>query len=128
MAEKVTVEFPDELLAQVRTVAARTHQSLEDLLLDWVRRAGAEPVLDLLPDAGLLAACDAQLPARQEEDLADLLDRNREGTLQMAERARLDELMCLYRMGLVRKAQALKLAVSRGHRQPDRAALAAPVG
>jgi hypothetical protein len=116
MAEKITVEFPDDLMEQVRTTAAHTQRSPEEVLLDWARRAVAEPTLALLPDAELLAACDTQLVPSQQEELSELLERNREGTLIAAEHARLDELMRLYRTGLVRKAQALKLAVSRGLR------------
>jgi hypothetical protein len=48
--------------------------------------------------------------------LSDLLDRNQEGDLDEAGRRRLDELMRTYRLGLVRKAQAIKVAVNRGLR------------
>jgi hypothetical protein len=48
------------------------------------------------------------------EELSRLLAGNREGSLAEAEPARLDELIRLYRRGLVRKAQALRIAVARG--------------
>jgi hypothetical protein len=116
MAEKVTIELPEDLAQQVRTVAARTQRSFDEVLVDWIRRAGAEPVLELLPAEELLAVCDSEPdPARQEE-LSELLERNQEGALLDPERQRLDELMRGYRAGLVRKAQALKVAVSRGLR------------
>ena len=54
----------------------------------------------------------------REQELGDLLARNREGQLSDSERARLDELMQIYRRGLVRKAQALKVAVERDLRPP----------
>jgi hypothetical protein len=116
MAEKVLVEIPDDLAQQVRTVAARTQRSFDEVLLDWIRRAGAEPVLELLPDEELLAVCDSQTADDQQEELSELLDRNQEGDLSPAERDRLAELMRGYRAGLVCKAQALKVAVSRGLR------------
>jgi hypothetical protein len=72
--------------------------------------------LDLLDDADLLAACDAGMAPADEEQLGDLLDRNREGELTPEERGRLDELMRAYRAGLVRKAQAIQIAVQRGLR------------
>jgi hypothetical protein len=59
-----------------------------------------------------------QMDVGQQEELGDLLARHREGLLSGAERARLDELMQTYRRGLVRKAQALKVAVERGLRPP----------
>ena len=41
---------------------------------------------------------------------------DRDGLLQEPERRRLDDLMRVYRRGLVRKAQALRTAVARGLR------------
>jgi hypothetical protein len=52
----------------------------------------------------------------QNEELSHLLARNREGQLDEVERQRLDELMQVYRAGLLRKAQALKVAVEKGLR------------
>ena len=45
-----------------------------------------------------------------------LLARNREGHLDDTDHAMLDALMQMYRRGLVRKAQAWKVAVARGLR------------
>lgn len=116
MAQKVTVELPDELIQQVRTVASRTQRSFDEVLAEWVRLAGSEPVLELLSDAELLAVCDSQWEDHLQEELSDLLERNQEGALDGSERRRLDDLMRTYRAGLVRKAQAIKAAVSRGLR------------
>jgi hypothetical protein len=57
-----------------------------------------------------------QMEPEQQEALSDLLDRNREGQLDNEETNQLDELMQVYRSGLVRKARALKVAVERGLR------------
>ncbi len=114
MAEKVTVELPDELVRQVRTAASRTHRSFDEVLAEWLRLGGGEPALEWLNDEELLAVCDAQPNAPFEETLSDLLERNQEGSLDAGERLQLDEMMRTYRAGLVRKAQALKLAVRRG--------------
>jgi hypothetical protein len=116
MSEKVTIELPEEVAQRVRTVAAYTQRSVAEVLVDWIRRGGSEPVLELLPDEELLAVCDHQPDSAQQEELSDLLERNQEGALLAPERERLDELMQNYRAGLVRKAQAIKLAVSRGLR------------
>jgi len=50
----------------------------------------------------------------EQEVLSDLLARNAEGQLMVAEVRQLDELMQVYRRGMVRKARALKVAVDRG--------------
>jgi predicted transcriptional regulator len=116
MSEKVTVELPDELAQRARAIAARTERPVEEVLVDWIRRGGAQPVLELLSDEELLAVCDGEMDAAQQEELGELLEHAQEGSLGEAERVRLEELMRGYRSGLVRKAQALKIAVTRGLR------------
>ena len=51
---------------------------------------------------------------QQQEFLSELLAHQREGQLNEIENSQLDELMQVYRRGLVRKAKALKVAVERG--------------
>jgi len=114
MSEKVTVELPEELAQRARAVAAQTRRRFEEVVVEWITRAGAEPPVESLGDDELLALCDLQLDAEQQEELSDLLARNREGELAETQRDRLDQLMRIYRRGLVRKAQALKTAVARG--------------
>jgi hypothetical protein len=118
MAETVTLELPEEVARRAREVAVRTHRRPESVLLEWIGRIVAEPPVESLPDDQVLALCDMQMDVEQQETLGDLLARNREGLLSGVERARLDELMQTYRRGLVRKAQALKVAVERGLRPP----------
>jgi hypothetical protein len=114
--EKVLVELPAELIHQVQIVASRTQRSFDEVLAEWIRLAGSEPALECASDEELLAVCDSQLDAPDQEDLSELLERNQEGVLNEVERLRLDELMRIYRAALVRKARALKVAVSRGLR------------
>jgi len=116
MSEKVTLELPDNLAQRIRAVAAQARRPFEDVLIESIDRALEEVPVDWLPDDQLLVLCDAQLPDGQQEELSDLLARNREETLPAAERERLHELMQVYRRGLVRKANALRTAVARGLR------------
>src|SRR4051794_29219207 len=108
MGEKVTLELPDEVARRARAVADQTQRRFEDVLVEWIDRAGAEPPVESLPDDQLLALCDDFLDADRQDELSDLLARNREGDLPGPQRDRLEELMRAYRRGLVRKAQALK--------------------
>jgi hypothetical protein len=71
-----------------------------------------------LPDDQVLTLCESQLDAEQQARLDDLLARNREDQLATPEIQRLDELMQVYRRGLVRKAKAWKVAVERGLKAP----------
>ena len=81
-------------------------------------KAGAVTPVEDLPDEELLALADLQLPADEDRRLGQLLDRQQAGELTGAERAELDALMQNYRVGLLRKSQALREAVRRGLREP----------
>lgn len=118
MSESVTLDIPDELARQARAVAAQTHRRVEDVLLDWIGRAASDVPVDVLADDQVLALCDLQMDESQQAELGQLLAAQREGTLDADSRARLEELMGFYRRGMVRKAQALKVAVERGLRSP----------
>src|SRR5712692_1813888 len=118
MNEIVTLELPEKLALRAKEVATRTHRRLEDVLVEWIDRAADEPPVESLTDEQVLALCELQMDTEQQEQLSDLLAANRENLLNHVERERLNELMRIYRRGLVRKAQALKVAVERGLRPP----------
>ncbi len=118
MSEIVTLELPEKVTLRAKEMAARTRRRVEDVLVEWLDRAATEPPVESLPDDQVLALCDLQMDGEPQEELSDLLARNREGQLNATERGRLEELMLVYRRGLVRKAQALKVAVERGLRPP----------
>ncbi|MBI4670209.1 MAG: hypothetical protein HY741_00895 [Chloroflexi bacterium] len=118
MGEVVTLNLPEVVAARARTVAAQRHRRIEDVLLEWLEREAVEPPVETLSDADVLALCDSQLTALQQSELDDLLFDQREGQLTEPSRKRLEELMEIYRRGLLRKAQALRVAVRRGLRPP----------
>jgi hypothetical protein len=68
--------------------------------------------VETLSDDDLLELCQSRLSPADQDALSDLLSR--QDDLSVTDQARLDELMRLYRDGLVRKARALKEAVDRG--------------
>ena len=70
--------------------------------------------IESLPDEQVLAMCDMQMETQQQEVFSELQARHREGQLNDAEVHQLDELMEVYRRGLISKARALKVAVERG--------------
>jgi predicted transcriptional regulator len=118
MSEKVTIELPDELSRRARRLAAAGHRRLEDAVVDWINRAVSDPDVEALADDELLRICDATFEASEQAELSGLLADAREGSLDTARHARLDELMSDYRRGLVLKARAWKEAVTRGLRPP----------
>jgi len=68
----------------------------------------------LLPDEEVLILCDLQMTAKQHEEISDLLADQREGMIDEAGRKRLDELLQIYDQYLLRKSEALVVAVQRG--------------
>jgi len=117
MSQTVTVELPDELASRARKVAAAGNRRLEDAVIDWISQAIGEPEIEALPDNELLARCDSALEADLQDELSGLLSDAREDVLDLAGRARLDELMSIYRRGMVDKARAWRVAVARGLRK-----------
>jgi len=118
MSDVVTLDLPADVARRARDVAARSHRPMEDVLLEWLDRAAMEVPVDLLPDEQVLALRDQQMDDNQQRELGDLLARQREGQLDHTGHRRLDDLMTVYRRGMVRKAQALKVAVDRGLQPP----------
>lgn len=118
MTETVTLELPEALAQQAKQIAALTHRRLEEILVEWIDYAISELSIESLPDNQILALCDLQMEAEQQELFSSLLAQNQEGELNQAGVNQLDTLMQVYRRGLVHKARALKVAVERGLRPP----------
>lgn len=117
MGRKVTIELPDDVSRYANTIADRTHKSLEAVLLEWLHLALTDGV-EALPDEQILALCTANLDDDAQDELANLLAKQRETELSADENATLETLMQRYRRGLVQKARAHKIAVERGLLKP----------
>jgi hypothetical protein len=118
MSQVVRLQIPDEIADRAREVAARTRQSWEDVLLDWLNHAAREVPVNALTDSEVLALADLQMSADEASELSELLGSNREGALDPGGTLRLEQLMAVYRNGMVRKAQAMQEAVARGLKPP----------
>jgi hypothetical protein len=116
MAETITLQLPDSIMNAARTLAERTNRPVDAVLVAWLEQWVNDAPVDTLPDDQLLALTESEMTAPAQDELSALLAANREGALSSEEGARLDALMAQYRQGLVRKAQALKVAVERGLR------------
>ena len=113
MSRVVAIEISDAAASQAQATASRSARRVEDVLSEWIDRAATDPPVDTLPNEQVLALCQAQMDERQQEELRNLLARKAEGLLDATDRVRLDELLGIYRHGLVRKARALHVAVAR---------------
>lgn len=118
MAEQMTIEVSELVARRAALAAERSRRPVADILSDWLEWAASEVPVELLPDEDVLALAEAQLPEEEQERLGLLLARSREDTLDAPGRRELDGLMRTYERGLLRKAQALRVAVERGIREP----------
>jgi len=116
MTETVTLELPEALAQQAKQIATLTHRRLEEILVEWIDYAIAELPIESLSDNQILALCDLQMEAPQQEIFSSLLAQNQEGELNKESVSQLEGLMQVYRRGLIHKARALKVAVERGLR------------
>ena len=110
----ITLELPEPLAHSARIVAARTSRRVEEVLMEWLDQAAAGLPVEMLPDEQVLALRDLQMSDEQQDELSAMPADQREQRLDASQRARLDELLVIYRHGMVRKAQALKTAVEHG--------------
>jgi hypothetical protein len=73
--------------------------------------------VECLSDDEALALSEMKFSDEQDATLSDLLARQRENQLDSDGRRQLNEMMRIYERGLLRKAQASRLAVERGLRE-----------
>lgn len=113
MSQPITIEVSEQVVRQATQVAAQTERSVEEVLVSWLESIVTELPVEELPDTEVLALTELQLTNEQRATLSALLEQNREGTLDAEGQKQLDELMRLYEHGLLRKSQALRVAVQR---------------
>ena len=118
MPEQITIQVSDSVVRSAAHVAAQSQQRIEEILSNWLDYAVNELPVDMLSDEEVLALTELQLTSEQQAILNDLLIKNREDMLDGEECRQLDEMMRIYEHGLLRKAQALRVAVQRGLREP----------
>jgi antitoxin component of RelBE/YafQ-DinJ toxin-antitoxin module len=118
MAEMVQIALPEEVAQRAREVAQRTGRRFEDVLHTWLAHAAENLPVDMLSDAQVIALSEMTMDEDLQAELSDLLYDQREEQLDDTGRGRLDELMQVYRADMVRKSEALRVAVQRGLRPP----------
>ena len=113
MALTITLDLPDKIEANAQHTADQTQRSLAEVLLTWLDRAAEELPVSELSDEQILSLTKLQMDEASQSELSELLAQNREGSLGVSSRQRLDQLMGVYRYNLVRKAEAFKVATER---------------
>lgn len=114
MSQTVTLEVSDEVLQTAIAIANYNGRTVSEVLSDLLSRSLSELPLELLPDSQVVAIAQSTMPSAEAEELRHLQAKVRDEVISPAEQSRLDELLQIYRRGLVTKAKALHIAVERG--------------
>jgi hypothetical protein len=115
----ITIDLPPEVVEQIRLEATRQGLEPGPFLAGFLHDRFTdtqEIAVDRLSDAQVLALCDRMMTDDDQAEMSQLLEQHREGLLTETAQQRLDALMQIYRTGMVRKAEAWKVAVERGLR------------
>jgi hypothetical protein len=114
----ITIDLAPDIVQRLQVEADRKGLDLGRMLADAaVALLGRQDMpIAQMADEQVLALCDGMMSADEQARLSELLGRHGEGELAGAELGELDGLMQVYRTGLVRKAEAWKVAVERGLR------------
>jgi hypothetical protein len=118
MSEMITIEISEVTARVIHEIAERTGRDPKVVLSELVDRSVLDLPVENLPDDQVLALTNMMMSDAEQAELSNLLEDQREGQLKGAKQSRLDELMQVYRHGLVRKSEALRVAVQRGLHPP----------
>lgn len=127
MTDQITITLATEILQRAEQLARCTGRSVDQLLAETIELSLRPLGTSSLPQEGMAewsdervleAADDPGLSTAEDSRLSELLHRQQAGTLTARERVELTALMEVYQTQLLRKAQALREAVSRGLRPP----------
>ena len=128
MAIEVTLALPADLIENARRYGTATRRDVPTVLADvlkmmWPTLNEASDIFDDRPveslsDDEVLALSELKLTWIQQERLDELHSKGKEFGLTVKERQELLELMQIYEAGMLRKAEALAVAVERGLREP----------
>ena len=131
MSTSITLNLPDEVYRRASELAQLMSIDLADVLVEAISlslspmssveahldRSEETPVASL-SDEEVLALTELQMETNSDQRLSELLDRQQAGILTEAERPELWTMMQIYQFLLLRKAIALREAVSRGLHSP----------
>jgi hypothetical protein len=113
----ITIDLPPEVVEQIRLEATRQGLEPGPFLVEFLHDRFTdtqELAVEELSDAQVLDLCDRMMTDADQTAMSELLEQNSEGLLTEPGQRQLDALMQIYQTGMVRKAEAWKVAVDRG--------------
>lgn len=112
----ITLTLPDAVYRQAQRVAKTTQQTIEEVVLTWIRPAPEEELvgLEALSNDELRAVTQTTVPSVRIRRLQDLLTAQRQRNLTKDEQQEAAQLVEQEDMLTLRKSKALLLLKQRG--------------
>ena len=130
MNKPITLNLPEDVYNRANSLAQLISRDLADVLIEAIslslsstspfseNDSNKTESIKSLSDSEVLALSELQMESEQDLRLSQLLLKQQANTLSETERPELWILMQIYQTSLVKKAAALREAVSRGLREP----------
>jgi uncharacterized protein YecA (UPF0149 family) len=118
MNQEVTLKISDRIIQQATLAASRKKNRVEEVLSDWLESVFQEKFTDKMSDKEILALTKIQISPDEQERLSELLFKNRETGLNKDEQRELDLMIEISERNMVKKSEALRVAVQRGLIEP----------
>ncbi len=130
MNKTITLNLPEEVYERANHLAQLISRDLTDVLVDAISlslsptsplnesEGNRTESIESLSDSEVIALSELQMESEQDMRLSQLLQKQQADTLEETEKPELWTLMQIYQTLLVKKAAALREAVSRGLREP----------
>lgn len=125
----ITIRLPDALLDPIRAVADAADKTVEQIVVDQLKRVVGVSLPALPPDEEaelaafqflsddtLRGIAREQMPATIQDRLQTLMDRNNFGTITADEHAELEQLVERSQRLTLRKAWAVGVLIERGYK------------
>ena len=127
MTDPIVLTLPEDISDHVRRIAASTSQSVEQILIEYLRTLSS-PIPELPPDDqaeldalrhlsddALWTIAREQLPEDVQARAHDLMEKNTRGTISLSESTELEKLVQRADRVMLRKAEASAILRERGH-------------
>ena len=118
MNQEITLQISDRIIQQATIAASKSRHRVEEVLSDWLEDVFEEKFTDKMSDEEVLKLTKIQISPADQERLSELLFKNREIGLDENEQRELDLMIEISERNMVKKSEALRVAVERGLIEP----------
>ena len=116
---EITINLPEKVLANLSVIAGKSRRRIDEVIVEKIEQGISTETEDLAKqislcsDKEVLELADIQMPAKQDQRLRSLLQKQGEADLTINERKELWKLMEVTRLTTLKKAFALRELSSR---------------